>query len=383
MVPPHFASSSKFVLTLPHGEAIESRSLSKQRSISAVIPVFNEDESLRTLHSELAAVSESHNLSLEIIFVDDGSSDDSWSQIESMSEEDDRVQGIRFRRNFGKAAALNAGFAAATGDIVVTLDADLQDDPKEIPRFLERMDEGFDVVSGWKKVRHDPFHKRYPSKVFNGLVGWLTGVKLHDHNCGFKSYQREIFDEIRLYGELHRFVPVLAAARGWRVGEIVVEHRARKFGKSKYGFTRFVKGFLDLLTVYFLTGYRNRPQHLLGTAGLISFLLGSLGMFYLAVYWIIRITSPGLQESWPAVHERPLLIYAVGAMLLGAQLLSIGFLAELITANDSDPAANYSVRSRTGSRLSKKSKAEATTTAFLTNNIDDSSDASEEVSTHD
>lgn len=317
-------------------------------SISVVIPVFNETESLSTLHSELCAVSEANQYEAEFVFVDDGSTDDSWEQVRALSEKDSRVRAIRFRRNFGKAAALNAGFAACRGEIVVTMDADLQDDPKEIPRFLAEMDKGYDVVSGWKKVRHDPFHKRYPSKVFNGLVGLLTGVKLHDHNCGFKSYRREIFDEVRLYGELHRFVPVLAAARGWRVGEIVVDHRARKFGSSKYGFTRFLKGFLDLLTVYFLTGYRNRPQHLLGTTGLMAFSLGVLGMIYLAIYWLIRITNPELQSTWPAVHERPLLIYAVGAMLLGAQLLSIGFLAELITANSSDPTASYSVKERIG-----------------------------------
>ena len=186
-------------------------------------------------------------------------------EIEQLAAADPRVRGIRFRRNFGKAAALSAGFDAARGELVVTLDADLQDDPREIPRFLAEIDKGLDCVSGWKQVRHDPWHKVGPSRVFNWLVGVLTGVKLHDHNCGFKCYRREIFDEVRLYGELHRFVPVLAAARGWKVGEIVVNHRARKFGRSKYGVTRIVKGFLDLLTVYFLTGFEQRPQHLLGT----------------------------------------------------------------------------------------------------------------------
>jgi dolichol-phosphate mannosyltransferase len=201
-------------------------------------------------------------------------------------------------------------------------------------------------VSGWKQVRHDPWHKVGPSRVFNWLVGYLTGVKLHDHNCGFKCYRREIFDEVRLYGELHRFVPVLAAARGWKVGEIVVNHRARKFGRSKYGVSRIVKGFLDLLTVYFLTGFDQRPQHLLGTLGIISFMVGFLGLAYLAVYWIIDKSMP--QLNWPDLHERPAMIYSMGALLLGAQFISIGFLAELFTAYYGRNTVTYSVKSRVG-----------------------------------
>ena len=221
--------------------------------LSIVIPVYNEVDSLKQLYNELSQVAHDHAYELQVVFVDDGSTDGSWDQIQQIAREDARVEGIRFRRNFGKAAALSAGFDAAQGDLVMTLDADLQDDPREIPRFLDQM-EDHDVVSGWKKKRHDPFHKVIPSRMFNWLVSRLTGVKLHDHNCGFKCYRREIFEEVRLYGELHRFVPVLAAARGWRVGEIVVNHRPRVHGKSKYGFRRFVKGFLDLMTVYFLTG---------------------------------------------------------------------------------------------------------------------------------
>src|SRR5689334_9867397 len=199
--------------------------------LSAVIPVFNEEESLAALHAELVEVAVADGYDLEIIFIDDGSKDGSWQTIERLAREDSRVRGIRFRRNFGKAAGLSAGFEEARGEFVFTLDADLQDDPHEIPRFLEAMNEqGLDVVSGWKKKRLDPWHKVGPSRVFNWLVGVLTGVRLHDHNCGFKCYRREIFNEVRLYGELHRFVPVLAAARGWKVGEIVINHRARKFG---------------------------------------------------------------------------------------------------------------------------------------------------------
>src|SRR5947208_3509700 len=245
--------------------------------ISVVIPVFNEQDSLAALYDELAQTAQQANLRFEILFVDDGSRDGSWDLIRSLAERHADVHGIRFRRNFGKAAALSAGFNAARGDIIMTLDADLQDDPAEIPRFLAKLNEGYDVVSGWKATRLDPWHKVLPSRVFNGMVSWLTGVRLHDHNCGMKCYRAEIFREIRLYGELHRFIPVLAAARGFRVGEIEINHRPRKFGRSKYGVRRFVKGFLDLMTVKFLTGFGQRPQHLRGGIGLLSFFAGPPG----------------------------------------------------------------------------------------------------------
>jgi len=317
--------------------------------LSIVIPVFNEEESLAELHGELDAVAKANGYDLDLVFVDDGSTDGSWKRIESLAGDDSRVSGIRFRRNFGKAAALSAGFAAARGDIVLTLDADLQDDPAEIPRFLAAMNEGIDVVSGYKKRRHDPWHKVGPSRVFNWMVGAVTKVRLHDHNCGFKSYRREIFDEVRLYGELHRFVPVLAAARGWKVGEIVVNHRARRFGKSKYGVRRIVKGFLDLLTVYFLTGFQQRPQHLLGTLGLLSFGVGVLGLLYLAGYWVVRIAFDLTEDpDWPPLHQRPAALYSMGALLLGANFMSVGFLAELMTAYFGQRTAAYSVKQRTG-----------------------------------
>ena len=255
--------------------------------LSIVVPVYDEQESLAVLHAELAEVADAHGYALEMIFVDDGSTDASWSVIEQLGAADARVQGIQFRRNFGKAAALSAGFEAARGNIVFTMDADLQDDPREIPRFLAELQKGPDVVSGWKKVRHDPWHKVGPSRVFNALVGLMTGVRLHDHNCGFKCYRREVVQEIHLYGEMHRFVPVLAAARGWRVSEVVVHHRARQFGQSKYGVTRMAKGFLDLLTVCFLTDYWQRPQHFLGTLGLLCFSLGGFGITVLSAWWIV------------------------------------------------------------------------------------------------
>ena len=224
----------------------------------------------------------------------------------------------------------------------------MQDDPHELPRFLEQMDAGLDVVSGWKQVRHDPWHKVGPSRVFNWLVGCLTGVRLHDHNCGFKCYRREIFDEVHLYGELHRFVPVLAAARGWKVGEITIHHRPRKFGHSKYGVRRFVKGFLDLLTVYFLTGYSQRPQHLFGTLGLCSFLLGGLGVLALTIWWVVSRTVPELNPVH--LHERAIFYYSMGAMLLGAQFITAGFLAEMLTAYHTDKTSSYSIRQRIGPR---------------------------------
>src|SRR5207244_4128683 len=232
------------------------------------------------LFGEIVEATRAAGLDFEVWFVDDGSRDGSWSVIGDLARGDPRVHGIRFRTNFGKAAALTAGFHAARGDLILTMDADLQDDPKEIPAFLAALDKGFDVASGWKRVRHDPWHKVWPSRVFNFLVSQMTGVRLHDHNCGMKCYRSEVFREVRLYGELHRFIPVLAAARGFKIGEIVIQHRPRRYGRSKYGVRRFVKGFLDLLTVKFLTGFGQRPQHLLGGLGLFSFLLGGLGLLY-------------------------------------------------------------------------------------------------------
>lgn len=314
---------------------------------SAVIPVFNEASSLVQLHGELRQTALESGFELQIIFVDDGSTDTSWEVIESLIKRDAGVEAIRLRRNFGKAAALAAGFESARGEFVFTLDADLQDSPKEMPRFLEAMAQGFDVVSGWKRVRHDPWHKTLPSRCFNRLVGLVTGVQLHDHNCGFKCYRREVLAEVQLYGEMHRFVPVLAASRGFRITEIPVEHRPRQFGRSKYGFERFLKGLLDLMTVYFLTGFRQRPQHLLGGIGLVAFLSGAAGLTYLAGYWAMREFG-GLEEEWIPLHQRPLVLYCLGGLLLGAQLLSIGFLAELLTAQQSRSIASYSVKSRRG-----------------------------------
>ena len=322
--------------------------------LSIVIPVYNEEESLAELFRQTSAVLASESLDAEILFVDDGSTDGSWREIESLAAADARVSGIRFRRNFGKAAALDAGFQAASGDTVITLDADLQDDPAEIPGFLEILAGGKDVVSGWKKIRHDPWHKVIPSRIFNAMVSGLTGVKLHDHNCGMKAYRREIFDEVTLYGEMHRFIPVLAAARGYRVGEKVIAHRRREHGRSKYGVNRFIKGFLDLLTVKFITGYGRRPAHPLGTFGLIAFGVGGAMLLFLAARWgISRLPGCGGEELY-CLSGRPAVIYSAALMLLGGQLLSTGFIAELfLSYQKGKNRRDYSIKTTTGKINSK------------------------------
>ncbi len=313
------------------------------RQISFVIPAFNEEESIETLHGEIASVCQKNDYEFEVIFVDDGSSDSTWDKLKGLSEAHAGTRAIRFRRNFGKAAALRAGTQEAKFPLVATLDADLQDDPSEVPRLVEELDKGFDVISGWKKVRNDPLGKTLPSKVFNALVSHLTGVRLQDHNCGFKLYRREVFDEVKLYGERHRFVPVLAAAKGFRISQVPVNHRARQFGKSKYGWRRLPKGFLDLLTVSFLTGFNQRPQHVLGFAGLVSFFAGFTGMVWMAIYWLLRMV---FFADWEPLHRRPVVLYSLGGLLLGSQLLCMGFLAELIVAQNAERKEPYSISER-------------------------------------
>jgi glycosyltransferase involved in cell wall biosynthesis len=312
--------------------------------ISFVIPVYDEVESLGQLAGEIRSVAESHSLPYEIILVDDGSRDGSWPAIEGLAAGDARIRGLRFRRNTGKAAALDAGFSEARGDIAFQLDADLQDDPAEVPHFLAKLAEGFEVVNGWKRVRHDPWHKVWPSRVFNRMVSRLTGLRLHDHNCGFKCFRAEVVKEIQLYGELHRFIPVIAHARGYRVAEIEVRHRPRRYGRSKYGVRRFLKGFLDLMTISFLTGFGSRPLHLLGGIGLAAFLLGAAGLGYLAICWVLHVMQVA---GYGPIGQRPLLIYSVAAVLLGFQMLAIGFLAELIIAMNERRGHHYSIAERT------------------------------------
>ena len=313
-------------------------------SVTVVVPLLDEAETLRPLVQRVTDVLRQAEVPAEIILIDDGSTDSSWQEIETLVQEFPRLRAIRFRRNFGKAAALSAGFEAAHGATVITMDADLQDDPEEIPRFLAAMQSGLDVVSGWKKVRHDPWHKVGPSRVFNWLVGRLTGVRIHDHNCGFKAYRREIFDEVRLYGEMHRFVPVLAAARGWTVGEIVVQHHPRTHGRSKYGVGRLIKGFLDLLTIYFLTGFSQRPLHLIGAIGMICFALSGVGLVYLSAMWGLTRWIEGMDVLH--LHETAVFYYCILGVLLGAQLLVAGLLAELMTALLRPSTPPYSIAQR-------------------------------------
>lgn len=313
--------------------------------LTIIIPVYNEEESLRLLTDQITAACDKNSIEFEAIFVDDGSRDTSWSIIETITKAEKRFSGIRFRRNFGKAAALTAGMRAAEGDLIMMMDADLQDDPNEIPRFLEKLDEGYDVVNGWKERRLDPWHKVYPSRVFNWMIGKLTGLRLHDHNCGIKLFRKEVANEIRIYGELHRFIPVLAHARGFRVTEITVHHRPREFGHSKYGIKRFLRGFLDLLTVTFITGYGQRPQHMLGAIGISCFALGMAGLSYLAFSWFLMNVA-GILVSVP-IGDRPLLAYSIAFTILGAQAISLGLLAELFVANTGRDRDSYSVAERT------------------------------------
>lgn len=312
--------------------------------LSIIIPVYNEADSLRELHGEIADACAVSETDVEVIFIDDGSRDGSWDVISDLAATDERVFGIRFRRNFGKAAALTAGMRAATGSVIMMMDADLQDDPAEIPAFLAKLAEGYDVVNGWKQKRLDPWHKVFPSRVFNWMVSRLTGLKLHDHNCGLKLFRSEVAREIRIYGELHRFIAVLAHARGFRVTEIPIHHRPRQHGHSKYGVRRFLRGFLDLLTVKFLTGFGQRPQHMLGAFGLLFFLLGMLGLGILGVIWLL--TNIGGMDFAP-IGPRPLLAYSIASTLLGAQAISLGLLAELLVAYTGREADTYSVAERT------------------------------------
>jgi len=291
--------------------------------ISVVIPVHNEERSVALLYDELAATFAGEGLTWEAVFVDDGSTDGTFAALTRLHDANDNVRAVRLRRNFGKAAALDAGFKEAAGDIVVTIDGDLQDDPAEIPRLLARLDEGYDLVSGWKTKRQDPLTRRIPSKLFNVVAGRVSGIRLHDMNCGLKAYRAEVLEGLNLYGELHRYIPVLAHYRGYRVTELPVNHRPREHGSSNYGVERYVRGFLDLLTVTFMGRYSHRPLHLFGGLGLGA---GALGFAILLYLTIIKLTGE-------AIGQRPLLILGVLLVVVGIQLLSLGLLSELITSH--------------------------------------------------
>jgi len=291
--------------------------------ISVVIPVHDEERSVALLYDELVATFSGIDRAWEAVFVDDGSADGTFEALARLHEANDNVRVVRLRRNFGKATALAAGFEEAAGDVLVTIDGDLQDDASEIPRLLAKLDEGYDLVSGWKAKRQDPLTRRIPSKIFNAVAGKVSGVRLHDMNCGLKAYRAEVVEGMQLYGELHRYTPVLAHYRGFRITELPVNHRPREHGRSNYGVERYVRGFLDLLTVTFMGRYRHRPLHLFGGLGLISGVLGFAILVYLT---LVKLTGH-------AIGQRPLLTLGVLLVVVGIQLLSLGLLSELITSH--------------------------------------------------
>lgn len=305
--------------------------------VSVLVPVLNEEGTVTELAVRVAGVLGARGDSFEIVFIDDGSTDATVERIREAHQDDPRVKMVRLRRNFGKAAALSAGFDVARGRILVTMDGDLQDDPAEIPNFLDKLEEeGLDLVSGWKKHRQDPASKRYPSKLFNWATRKLARLDLHDFNCGFKAYRREVVAHISLYGELHRYIPVLASRKGFSVGELPVCHHKRTSGVSKYGWDRFYKGFLDLITVLFITKYTRRPLHLFGVIGLLAMGVGFGINAYLAVRW-------WMGES---LTNRPLLLLGVMLMLLGIQVLTTGLIGEMITFKSFRSEDSYAVRER-------------------------------------
>jgi glycosyltransferase involved in cell wall biosynthesis len=311
--------------------------------ISIVVPLFNEQNSLEELSQKIKETCEKSDLGdFEVLFVDDGSTDRSWEMVQVICEADARFKGLRFRRNFGKAAGLAAGFRQARGRYIITMDADLQDDPAEIPRLIERLESGFDCVSGWKQTRYDPWHKRYPSLVFNEILRRATKLNLHDFNCGLKAYRREALSEIDLYGEMHRFIPVLISTRGYRVTELAVQHHPRVHGMSKYGVERILKGFLDLFTVVFLTRFRYRPQHLLGGIGIMACGLAGLLLVILSLLWLLS----RVLEGWTLIHlhERPIFYLTIILFIAGLQFLSTGLLAELVVANANRRLPAFSIR---------------------------------------
>ena len=290
--------------------------------ISIVIPLYNEEESLKELFYSIKQVMAENEFSYEVIFIDDGSGDDSLDVITKIAADEPNVKAISFARNYGKSAALNVGFSAAAGDYIVTMDADLQDDPSAIGDFVKKIKEGFDLVSGWKKVRQDPvFTKNIPSKVFNGVVSFMSGLKLHDFNCGFKIYRKETAKSLEIYGERHRFLPVLAFWNGYKIGEIPVQHRKRIYGKSKFGMNRFFNGAFDLATLLFLEKYMRNPLHFFGMISFAPIVLGVGILTYFGVVWATTFV----------LHIRPLLLLGAASLIVGIQIFSIGLIGEMIT----------------------------------------------------
>lgn len=310
--------------------------------ISVVIPLYNEAESLAELAAWIKRVMDDHHFSYEIIMVDDGSMDASWMVIEGLKAMNPKITAVKFRRNYGKSAALNVGFAAAQGNVVITMDADLQDSPDEIPELYKRvMQEDFDLVSGWKQQRHDPPSKTIPTKLFNSVTRGMSGIhNLHDFNCGLKAYKKEVVKSIEVYGEMHRYIPVIAKWAGFkRIDEQVVQHYPRKYGKTKFGAGRFIKGFLDLLSIFFVGKFGKRPMHFFGTMGVLSFLAG----FVIAIWLIVeKLVSIANQSPYRNVTEQPLFFLALIAIVIGTQLFLTGFVAELLSRNSAE-RNNYQI----------------------------------------
>lgn len=302
--------------------------------ISIVVPSYNEEQNLEALYQEITETLRQIGRPYEVVFVDDGSTDGSTAILERLSAADPRIQVLQLRRNFGKAIALSTGFKEAQGKIIITMDADLQDNPVEIPRFIAGIESGYDLVSGWKFKRHDPISKTLPSKLFNKVVSSSIGLPLHDFNCGFKAYSRNLVDNLQIYGELHRYIPALAHGDGFRVTEITVDHRPRIHGKSKYGWERYTRGLLDLMTVLFLTRYTRKPLHLFGSIGLVSMFFGVGVNMYLAIQWLMG----------RAIGHRPLLSLGILLMMLGVQFISTGLLGEMLARSQKHDDSSFIAR---------------------------------------
>jgi glycosyltransferase involved in cell wall biosynthesis len=316
----------------------------KDIQISVVIPLYNEDESLPELHAWIKRVMDEHHYTYEILFIDDGSKDNSWRVITDLKELDSNVRGFRFVRNYGKTAALQTGFNAANGDVIITMDSDLQDSPDEIPGLYKMIkEEGFDMVSGWKKKRYDPLSKTLPTKLYNAVLRSLSGIKLHDFNCGLKAYSSRVAKSLVIYGEMHRFIPYVAKWNGFtKIGEREVQHQPRKYGTTKFGLDRFINGFLDVLTISFVNKFGRRPMHLFGALGVLSFFVGSLITFFLIAEKLYNVWT---KVAYRNVTDNPLFFLALVAILIGVQLFVGGFIGELLVRNNIKKEDEYTIES--------------------------------------
>ncbi|MCU0332718.1 MAG: glycosyltransferase family 2 protein [Ignavibacteriaceae bacterium] len=310
----------------PNQTSASERVRSSFKKISIIIPLYNEEESVTPLSHELRKALSRLNTNYEVILIDDGSTDNSLQKLKEITKTDNRFRYLSFRKNYGKSAALHVGFKAATGDAVVTMDSDLQDDPQEISNLLKKLEEGYDLCSGWKKKRQDPFIKKISSKFFNFVTRVISGIKIHDFNCGLKAYKKEVVENVKVYGELHRYIPVLAKWQGYSITEVPVMHHPRRYGKTKFGISRFFKGFIDLITVIFVTRYIKRPMHFFGFLGAVSFLIGFIILGYLSILWI----------QGHSLSNRPMIFLGMLLIIVGVQLFAVGLLGEVIVHNSMD-----------------------------------------------